>query len=438
MNKIIKSLIILLFVGIIIPLFFIKVDADEGFDESIFNNANTYNLGVSLQSNHYKFTFDKNNKNDNVVEESPSVTFFTHGLSGTAADLSRDTRYEKNTFGYSESSILNALHNKVDSNIYLFKFTNSFNYEIYKIEGDTSYTFTKINHITDASKHSLVCFNGYNTSDSNDYVYSQFNIMASVVLSDLKEAKSGVLPKVNLIGHSRGGLTNLQYALDHPDLVDSIYSLNSPYFGTTIATIDYNLTTGEPLVDNPGIESIQSVDTYMTYYNRWNDNYETLYKNIKCHAIGMYQNLELALYQLFYSIISNISFNEATDYIIYSYLAVIAKMAHAAIHVIEWSKGFTRYMANQEGKNALDKLISELYFDKTGEVLEFDGLVDLDSQLAKKDNYSYKGFNRLCYKLTIIENRKYSNTARGGIAVTHAVAPFISDVVEYIKDTITL
>ena len=438
MNKIIKSLIILLFIGIIAPLFFVNVDADSGFDESIFNNANTYNLGVSLETDHFKFTFDKNNKNDNTVEEKPSVTFFTHGLSGKASDLSRRTGTSENIFGYSEYSILTALHNKVDSNIYLFSFTEEFEYELYKVEGDTNYTLTKINHITYASKHSLVCFNGYNTAQSNDYIYSQFNIMASVVLNDLKELKGGILPKVNLIGHSRGGLTNIQYALDHPDLVDSIYSLNTPYFGTTIATIDFNTIYGDPIVYNEGIESIQDVDTYMSYYNRWNDNYDSLYKDIKCHAIGMYQNLELALYQLFYYTISTISFNEFSDYLIYSYLACLTRIFHYSLHVVEWFNGLSRYMATEEGKKAFDKLYSELYFDETGEVLEFDGLVDLYSQLAQTDDYSYKGFNRVCYKLTIEDNREYPNTARGGIAVTHAAAPFISDVVEYIKNSIEL
>ena len=57
--------------------------------------------------------------------------------------------------------------------------------------------------------------------------------MLSKIVYDVKELNGGILPKVNLIGHSRGGLTNLQYALDHPDLVDSLISIGTPYFGTT-------------------------------------------------------------------------------------------------------------------------------------------------------------------------------------------------------------
>ena len=133
MNKIIKSLIILLFVCIITPLFFIELSADTGYDEALFNSANTYNLGVEEKIDHYKFTFDKNNKNDNVVDDKPSITFFTHGLSGKASDLSRDISYKSNKFGYNEESILNALHKKVDSNMYLCEFVDEFEFELYKI-----------------------------------------------------------------------------------------------------------------------------------------------------------------------------------------------------------------------------------------------------------------------------------------------------------------
>ena len=54
----------------------------------------------------------------------------------------------------------------------------------------------------------------------------------------VKVANGGVLPKLNLIGHSRGGLTNMQYALDHPQMIDSMYSFDTPYIGTTIAELD--------------------------------------------------------------------------------------------------------------------------------------------------------------------------------------------------------
>lgn len=61
--------------------------------------------------------------------------------------------------------------------------------------------------------------------------------MLSSILYKLKDNYGGKIPKVNLVGHSRGGLTNLQYALDHPDIVENLISIGTPYFGSSSAKI---------------------------------------------------------------------------------------------------------------------------------------------------------------------------------------------------------
>ena len=40
------------------------------------------------------------------------------------------------------------------------------------------------------------------------------------------------MPKINLIGHSRGGIINLLYALTHPQVVSNLISVGTPYGGT--------------------------------------------------------------------------------------------------------------------------------------------------------------------------------------------------------------
>ena len=42
------------------------------------------------------------------------------------------------------------------------------------------------------------------------------------------------IPRINMIGHSRGGIINMQYAIEHPDIVDSLYSIGTPYNGSSI------------------------------------------------------------------------------------------------------------------------------------------------------------------------------------------------------------
>jgi len=40
-----------------------------------------------------------------------------------------------------------------------------------------------------------------------------------------------VFPKINLIAHSRGGLTSLDYAMDFYRLIYSINTIGTPFFG---------------------------------------------------------------------------------------------------------------------------------------------------------------------------------------------------------------
>ncbi|MCX4363971.1 MAG: alpha/beta hydrolase, partial [Clostridia bacterium] len=121
-----------------------------------------------------------------------------------------------------------------------------------------------------------------------DNIYYQFNYMMSKVAYDLKGLNGGILPKFNLVGHSRGGTTNLQYALDHPDMVDSLVSLGTPYFGSTTANLFGEVFMGEP---SDGLDDILNTDLNIEYYERWNDNYETLYKDINAWAFGSYHTL---------------------------------------------------------------------------------------------------------------------------------------------------
>lgn len=96
---------------------------------------------------------------------------------------------------------------------------------------------TSVSSITDISKHIVVVFETPGSDESNDNVYYQFNYVISRIVYDVKILNEKKLPKLNLIGHSRGGLTNMQYALDHPDLVASLVSIGTPYFGSTTANI---------------------------------------------------------------------------------------------------------------------------------------------------------------------------------------------------------
>lgn len=95
----------------------------------------------------------------------------------------------------------------------------------------------KTEKLTDVNKHIIIIFEATydrenkqisGTDNYNNYVYEEFNYMLSKIVYDVKYL-SGRLPKINLIGHSRGGITNLQYALDHPDLVYNQAHILQPF-----------------------------------------------------------------------------------------------------------------------------------------------------------------------------------------------------------------
>ena len=212
-------------------------------------------------------------------------TVFTHGWNGDAG-----------SWGSGEDSLVTRLGKLINANIYTLDLNDTYNekhdFTIYD-SNDKYYrngNNVKFSSI-DTSKPIILVFNGANTGYKNDYIYTQFNYAVSKVVYQVKVANGGVLPKLNLIGHSRGGLTNMQYALDHPQMIDSMYSFDTPYIGTTIAELDYNYADSSALElfnpeAAPGENDLANRDVYLKYLNRWNNNYDELYANIRVMALG--------------------------------------------------------------------------------------------------------------------------------------------------------
>lgn len=154
---------------------------------------------------------------------------------------------------------------------------NTPDYNLYSYYSNTEVT------IQDASKHIIIVFESKdNSTASNAVVYSEFKYMLNAVIERVKTLNGGVTPKVNLIGHSRGGITNLQYALDHPENVHTMISIGTPYFGSVAAEKFGTLI----LSASDGLQDIINPQLYNSYYQRWTDGYESKYKNINSIAIG--------------------------------------------------------------------------------------------------------------------------------------------------------
>ncbi len=306
MKKIIKKILVILSL-ICIGLLFIgkaevKADDVDNYNinsKALYDETNTYNYlydttipngtevknGIDRSFNN-DARYDMKSQNGNkVMSNKTQITVFTHGWTGDAG-----------SWGSGEDSLVTKLGKLINANIYTLMIDKKYDEKHNFLINDSNDKYYKNGYDNesssiDTSKPIILVFNGANTGYKNDYIYTQFNYAVSKVVYQVKVANGGVLPKLNLIGHSRGGLTNMQYALDHPQMIDSMYSFDTPYIGTTIAELDYNYADSSALElfnpeAAPGENDLANRDVYLKYLNRWNNNYDELYANIRVMALG--------------------------------------------------------------------------------------------------------------------------------------------------------
>ena len=284
----------------------------EATNTYAYNGANPYDIRTE-EGRLYEYFNVSGNPASVAISDTPQITVLTHGLGGSAAHWSNqsgtlawsdDIAFD---FAYSPNSLISKIDEQLlggEALIYWAKMTghNEFslvdlkNHENKNANGtykndDLSQPTIKTVKLSDVSKHIIIIFeatsagaNGYNNE-----TYEEFNYMLSKIVYDVKYL-SGKLPKINLIGHSRGGITNLQYALDHPDLVAGVFSMGTPYFGTDTGST----VLGEQFCAGSlkGLSDIITRKIYTSYYNRYNNGRNSYYKNIEFHALGGYSDLE--------------------------------------------------------------------------------------------------------------------------------------------------
>ncbi len=259
-----------------------KVHAYENYDR-ILSSANTFDYDTEHLSNQSHYKMDQ--RNSNYVDDEVLLTVINPGLGG---DISHfvpifDTNGEMIKVS-DKNNIVSALSECMDNKV-IIKYAKM-NYLSIRIEDITQFFIDEYEY--NSSYHTIVLFEAAYAYDTNDDVYSQFDKAVSKVVNEIKENNDGLLPKVNLIGHSRGGLINLLYAMDHPDMVNQIFSMGTPYVGSTTAKIDVeynNCEIGSGDESTNGEKDIVNEELYKSYKERWNSNY-SLYKHINVYAMG--------------------------------------------------------------------------------------------------------------------------------------------------------
>lgn len=282
----------------------------EGTDLYNATNTYSYNGDNEFYDRNYQY-YDTSERLENIAVSinAPQITVLTHGLGGDASHWSNN----EGVFAYDEDSLISRLSLELSkngqggANIYWAVMQDSTSFQLFDLNDSKNRILKEVanenggieskyvyewkestNAITDISKHIIIVFESSNFDGYNYEVYEEFNYMLSKIIYDVKILSGGVLPKINLIGHSRGGITNLQYALDHPELVASMFSLGTPYFGSDSASTPL----GEEFAPGNGRLDIINRNVYLNYYNRWHNNYNELYSGINVHALGGYSDTD--------------------------------------------------------------------------------------------------------------------------------------------------
>lgn len=171
--------------------------------------------GAEAWSNNFTSTI---NKNDSLyfVEDSSSII---KKMSESMADGNGIELYKMTTdnvfVGYNDDPIKNS-----DGSEYVYGFASS--------ESPTASPLEKI----EFNKH-VVIIPQIDMWQEMRLAYEDFeHIVDWVIFNYRKKHSNEPIPSINLVGHSMGGLINMQYAIEHPKNVASLVSLGTPYNGS--------------------------------------------------------------------------------------------------------------------------------------------------------------------------------------------------------------
>ncbi|MDR0751727.1 MAG: InlB B-repeat-containing protein [Christensenellaceae bacterium] len=245
-------------------------------------------------------------KNNSPSSSEPVMTVLTHGLGESAYAWSgSDGR-----FGYEKNSLIEQLAgNREENNTIVFLASvrertssttcNFFLKELKKDPKNDSYIATNKNttlnnhtklSIGDAAKHIIIVFEGSqdeNSLQGNNHAYSELRHIINKVLYDLV-FWGAQNPRINLIGHGRGGILNLMYAAEYKYNVASMYSIGTPYAGASsldvIQTALNSIDSSSDIINN--YINSDGVNDFLTFSSQNLANWNMIKGFVDLHALG--------------------------------------------------------------------------------------------------------------------------------------------------------
>lgn len=182
---------------------------------------------------------------DFPVTATPAITILTHGLGGSASHWSNNS---DDKFSYDNRSLIERLRDKNGANVFWAKMSSATNFDFYvinKLNQLAQYETSSLNTVTQLtssyiSKHIIIVFEAsYDArTGSHNAMYNEFKKMTLSVAHDYGYITGGIYPKINLIGHSRGGLTNMDFANHYPRLISDMFSMGTPFNGSNFGRVN--------------------------------------------------------------------------------------------------------------------------------------------------------------------------------------------------------
>lgn len=254
----------------------------------------------------------------------PNFTFFVPGFGTYQGAWSNNLTYQSNAydffcltgkedFAFYDGSIINKIQKEHDANVYVMKCDekNPSKYHLYYYEpitddnnviiGYKTYKDSKgkelglqienIQRKDQAGKHSIVVYASNDSRQALDQEYANFEKMVNNLCFDFRK-KHGYTPKINLIGHSQGGLIAQEYANHYPRNVYSINTIASPFSGSEMGRFLQRLSNYPVVgrivieflkwfkldfVDHQGFKDFQNTERSNARRDAWNRSYETDY-----------------------------------------------------------------------------------------------------------------------------------------------------------------
>ncbi|HEY8389871.1 MAG TPA: alpha/beta fold hydrolase [Clostridia bacterium] len=335
------------------------------------------------------------------------ITILTPGVGGDASNWSNNgtPMFSEGTY-----TIVDKLKGLVGGTFYRVNTRTNNGTVSYSIYKQYSYSTIELDDI-DFAKHNIFIIESNSAEDYHSVVYKEFKAF----LIDYLKKDPGA--KVNLIGHSRGGLINLMYASEFPNNVSRLISIGTPYFPNILAMLssainalpdfwivkDFKDWIASLAPHCNAYSDLASISVSYNLLTNWNEAYK-INPSIKAYAIGTATGYSITLYvpQISYVKIGFIK-------VPYIYLAAIT----------------------------------------LGIGIDHDGLVGTNSQLAMNIGGSFgyiqmpnasinyvQGFYRKKFYITIgdiVEAAKYKKLASPNQpAVPHNMQPRYAPIIDYI------